>query len=392
MMQLVVAEDPTMVFPPLDAFWSPDNRTTAGTGNFADDIDNGRLDGVSFYLGGSVSGLFLLGEAGVDTEEFDDHVIGHEWGHYFEDKFSRSDSIGGSHSLGDQLDMRLAFGEGFATALSGMGLGPTYCDTFGNTGFDIDIENENGGVDGWFNESSVMKILYDLWDNNDEGGFDPMSIGFGPIYDVMTGAQASTPAFTSIFSFATALKALPNPETAFIESQLAREDINGPGINIYGDAEMNDAGTPDDVLPVYTDITLGNTERICSNSQFDNNRSGNKLSEIRYFRLNLQSPTTLTFTVDTVNPDSTPSAGYDCTTAPSTDPEIREHSGPDFQLWRSGQLLMQAWSCEPNQEVATSGLLTPGDYVIDLAEFRYADPDSRINFPPQSCFDVTVTP
>jgi hypothetical protein len=94
--------------------------------------------------------------------------------------------------------------------------------------------------------------------------------------------------------------------------------------------------------------------------------------------------------VDTVNPDSTPSVGFDCNTAASTDPEIREHSDPDLQLWRNGQSMLRAVSCEPNQEVATSGNLLPGDYVIDLTEFRYADPESRANFPEQTCFDVTI--
>ena len=395
MMQLVVSVDPTINFPALDAFWSPDNNSSDGTGDFLADIDTGDL-GTSFYAGGAIGSLFLLGMDGDDIEEFDDHVIGHEWGHYFEDKFSRSDSIGGAHSSGDQLDMRVAFGEGFGTALAGIGLNnPMYCDTLwsGGTlrGFEIDVENASGvGFRGWFNELSVMHILYDLWDSDDEGG-DAMSIGFAPIYDVMTGAQQSTGAFTSIFSFAEALKALPNAETAFIDAQLLREDITGNGINLYGDGEPNDGlGTPPDVLPIYTDIILGNTLRICSNSQFDSARTGNKLSEVRYLRLNLQSTGTRTFTVDTVNPDSTPSPGFDCNSAAATDPEVREHSDPDLRLWQNGQLLLRAFSCEPNQEVATSGVLTPGDYVIDLTEFRYADPDSRATFPEQTCFDVTI--
>jgi len=394
MMQLVVSADATIQFPALDAFWSPDNNSSAGSGVFSTDIDAGDI-GTSFYSGGSIGSLFLLGMEGDDIEEFDDHVIGHEWGHYFEDKFSRSDSIGGAHSIGDHLDPRLAFGEGFATALAGIGLNePMYCDTLwsGGTlrGFEIDVENENGGFGGWFNESSVMKILFDLWDSNDEGG-DTMSIGFAPIYNVMTGAQRSTAAHTSIFSFAQALKALPNAEVAFIDAQLARENIIGPGINLYGDGEQNDGvGTPPDVLPVYTTIGLGTTVRICSNSQFDSVRDGNKLSEVRFLRLNLQNSGARTFTVDTVNPDSTPSPGFNCSTAAANDPEVREHSDPDFRLWRNGQLILDARGCEPNQERAVSGVLSPGDYVMDLTEFRYRDPDTRVNFPGRTCFDVTI--
>ena len=406
MMQLLISADPTINFPALDAFWSPDNNSSAGTGDFFADIDTGDI-GSSFYAGGSLGSLFLLGMDGDDIEEFDDHVIGHEWGHYFEDKFSRSDSIGGAHSLGDQLDMRLAFGEGFATALAGIALGPMYCDTLwsGGTlrGFSIDVENApKTGFAGWFNELSVMQILYDLWDTDDEGG-DAMSIGFAPIYDVMTGAQQSTAAFTSIFSFVEALKALPNADIAFIDAQLGRENITGTGLNLYGDGELNDGpGTPPDVLPIYTDITVGNPLQICSNSQFDSGRSGNKLSEVRYLKLELLNPTNLTFTVDTVDPQTTPSAGFDCVAEiaahqPPNPPlpansEVFTHSDPDIEVWKNGQSFVRGFSCQPNQEVTQPILLSAGTYVIDLTEFRYASTDTNTpgGFPEQTCFDVTI--
>jgi hypothetical protein len=135
------------------------------------DIDAGELP-TSFYRG-DLDSLFLLGDAGTDTEEFDDHVVVHEWGHYFEDVFSRSDSIGGSHSIGQRIDARLAFGEGWATALAAMALDdPQYCDTFvpgTSGGFGIDTENNNSGSQGWFNEMSVATFLYDLWDTVADG-------------------------------------------------------------------------------------------------------------------------------------------------------------------------------------------------------------------------------
>jgi len=62
--------------------------------------------------------LYILGDADSDTDEYDDHVIIHEWGHYFEQSFSRADSIGGPHGSGDRLDIRVAFGEGWGNAFS----------------------------------------------------------------------------------------------------------------------------------------------------------------------------------------------------------------------------------------------------------------------------------
>ena len=61
---------------------------------------------VSFYsVRPSITSLFLMAmdrNAG-DADEFDDHIIVHEWGHYFEDNFSRSDSVRRSSlSIGDQ--------------------------------------------------------------------------------------------------------------------------------------------------------------------------------------------------------------------------------------------------------------------------------------------------
>jgi hypothetical protein len=76
---LVLAEDPNANFAPLDVFWSPANSTTIGSGTFDERVDSGEL-GTSFYSGDR---LFLLGMDGDDAEEFDDHVIVHEWGHYF---------------------------------------------------------------------------------------------------------------------------------------------------------------------------------------------------------------------------------------------------------------------------------------------------------------------
>jgi len=385
---LIATVDGTANFVPLDAFWSPDNTNVEGTGTFDENIASGEI-GTSFY---SSDSLFLLGKDGFDAEEFDDHVIVHEWGHYFEDNFSRSDSIGGSHGIGDLLDARVAFGEGFATALSGMALdNPVYCDTLWSggqlRGFDIDIESEAGGTAGWFNEISVMKLVYDLWDMNDDGA-DTSDIGFGPIYSVMTGAQSATPAFTTLFSFASNLKQAVNAQDElFVDALLTEQNVDAAMIDIYGSMETNDGpGTPDDVFPLYTPLTLGNTINICTNSQHDSGRTGNKLSEHRYLMLNLPTAQQVTFTM-TANPaPSTPTPGFDCSADPD-DPENHEHSDPDFLVWRNGEFQWFGLSCEPNSEVTTSGTLPAGDYVIDINEFRHEDEETVNPFDERVCFD-----
>lgn len=396
-MLLVLTADSATAFPTLDAFWSVNNSPAQGAGDPEDNIDSGEL-GTSFYSSG-INSLFLLGQADQDTEEFDDHVIVHEWGHYFEDVFSRSDSIGGPHGFGDRLDMRVAFGEGWATALSGMALdSPQYCDTQGTAqanGFDIDIESDTPNPRGWFNEFSVMALVYDLWDTDpDLGGADTDSIGFGPIFETMMTAQAGTAAHTSIFSFTDGLRSIAPGAVAFIDALRIEHNINGTGI--YGDDETNDAstGTPDDVLPVYTVIQPnGTTLNICSNRQFDNGFDGNKLSEYRFLRMTIGTPSRFEF--DIVTDDATVAQ------LPPDDPDDdRDQSDPDLLFRLNGQIQNavvggqpQGLSGDANQETFTTpNVLAAGDYVMDLVEFRHTDEDSDADFPEQSCFDMTVTP
>jgi hypothetical protein len=386
-MQFVIAEDPGASFAALDAFWSPDNKAASPT-----DIDAGDLS-TSYYDG--AGSLFLLGLDGVDTEEFDDHVIAHEWSHYFEDNFSRSDSIGGRHGFGNLLDARLAFGEGWASALAAMILNePVYCDSAtSSSGGGFNSESSTDSTNGWYSELTVIRLLYDLWDTG-PGDDDAGSIGFGPIYDVMTGPQATTPAFTSIFTFATYLKQQGTGQNPFIDDLLTANGINPAAIDIWGSTELNvSPGTPPpvDVLPLYTPITLGGgAVNICANSQFDSGRDGNKLSEHRYLTLSLPSPAQVTFTVAANPAPSQPSAGFDCN-ANDSDPENSMHSDPDFIVWQNGSLVFWGLSCEPNNEVATtSGSLDAGDYVIDFNEYRHQDDNSPAGFPEQVCFDVSA--
>ncbi|MDX1406398.1 MAG: hypothetical protein R3192_17840, partial [Woeseiaceae bacterium] len=148
---------------------------------------------------------------------------------------------------------------------------------------------------------------------------------------------------------------------------------------------------PGDVFPLYTDIIFGVTENICVNSQFDADRDGNKLSEHRYLRLNLPAAIPVTFSMVANPAPSTPSGGFDCETAPESDPEIHEHSDPDFTVWQNGSFMWFGFSCEPNSEITTtSGALPAGDYVIDIYDFRHEDAESPGAYPEQVCFDFTA--
>jgi len=382
-MRLVLSVDPNADFAPMDAFWSVNNTIASPT-----DIDTGQLP-TSFYRG-DLDSLFLLGDAGDDTEEFDDHVIVHEWGHYFEDVFSRSDSKGGPHSIGESIDARLAFGEGWATALAAMALdNPQYCDTGAagsNAGFGIDTENNNSGLQGWFNEMSVATFLYDLWDTNADGTDDD-SIGFGPIFDAMTGPQRSTDALTTLFSFATELRpSLNTAQRTFVDTQLQRENIETATIDIWASDQGNITTAPNqsrDVLPLYTTLPVdGTVVNLCTNSDYDTGRDGNKLAEYRYLTFTTSSSAQYTITIATTT-----------ATPPTADPDDRDQSDPDMFVYRRGVEVTRGISGTENLEVFTTPTLSPGTYVADLQEFRYEDEDGAPDdFPEQICFDVFMSP
>jgi len=389
-MQFVLTADADAVFPPLDAFWSVENSLfTDGT----TDIDAGELP-ASFYSsnpdGDIVANpsLFLLGDASDDTEEFDDHVIAHEWGHYFEDNFSRSDSPGGAHTIGDRLDPRLAFGEGWATAFAAMALDePLYCDTgVPGTAEGFGIGAETGSYDGrgWYDEISALRFIYDLYDTNDDDGDDTVAIGWQPIFDVLTGEQASGDAFTTVFSFAAALRdRLSSADQLGLDQQLVREDMTPQGLDAWGTGELNDAGGAADVKPIYTDLTAdGSVVNICSNGQFDNHRDGNKLTENQFLRVFV--PATDRYNVSVVTTTAI---------AETPDPDDRDQSDPDIYLYGGGAFVTAGTSPAANEESFRTPLLQGGrTYVAAVEDWRFDDAAAPASYPERVCMNVSFSP
>lgn len=388
-MRFIGSVDPNAVFEPLDTFWSVNN-----TSRVEGDENIGELGGSFFTTDPDKNGtnspsLMLVGDASYDTDEFDDHLVGHEWGHYFEYSFSRSDSIGGTHWIGDVLDPRVAFGEGWATAFAAMALGDQlYCDTAvpGTSSYFLALGAETGSYvpQGWYDEIAVVRFLYDLFDDNDEGN-DSGSLGFAPIYEVMTGPQATTDALTSLFTFATALRAaLPaSGDQMFVDTQLGRAYTTAAGLDIWASNEQNDAGGQD-VLPLYTDFTPADSPlNVCVNSQFEHDfdgipgpdRDGNKLAESRFLRLTV--PTT---------------ARYDVTiTANPAPPASTDASDPDMYITQAAQLVASGTSEIADAETfRTQNQLVAGTtYVAELEDWRFDDPGADPGYPTRICFDVS---
>ena len=267
---------PSISFPELKLNWSIDNIASSG------DKSDGNI-GTSHWDG---SELYILGKADSDTDEYDTHVIVHEWGHYFQSSLSRSDSIGGSHGTGDVLDPRVAFSEGWGTALSAMMLYPnvTYFDTTGTrqqSGFGHNLESgSNSSNPGWFSEASVELILFDLFDSDSDTN-DTVSLGIGPIYDVMVGEQKTTSSFTTLFSFISALKTANSSLATAIDTV-----VNARGISTIADAwgtgESHNGGLSTN-LPVYNTLTIGSSLNVDLVGGFSSG-TVNKLSNNRLFK------------------------------------------------------------------------------------------------------------
>lgn len=193
---------------------------------------------VSFYIP-SQSSLYILGGVGgstdnVDTDHFDNTVILHEYGHFLEAQFSKSDSPGGSHNGDSIIDPRLAWSEGFANyfgVLVNSHFVPgdyRYRDSYGNSSsatrgviFNYNIETNSPSRDvantmgeGNFREFAISRTLWDATDRAADGNHTDAdtvdSVSFlSEFWTIFRGSFASSSeyfrAFGRFFELHTAL-------------------------------------------------------------------------------------------------------------------------------------------------------------------------------------------
>lgn len=353
------AVDGAIAFTPLQVFWSVDNNPSSG------DEDDGDIGTSFFTVRGNQPMIFILGAANNDTDEYDAHVVAHEFGHYVEATLSRSDSIGGSHNLVQRLDARLAFSEGFGNALSGIVLNdPIYRDSLGASqasGFSINNESNNFSVQGWFAEGSTGSIIFDIGDANDDGP-DTISGGLGPIYTALTSAEyTNSPDATTIFLFIDALRNTTSVDDAALTAIVSNQQISGTGTQGIG--ETNDGGIPD-TLPVYKQASVGGPAvQVCSS---DNEGDFNNLGNRDYVRFSLASTQAVTLRlVRTIGPSG---------------------SDPDMVLFERGVQRASGFSTSNDSETIST-TLTPGEYFVETFAFEnIGDGETRGDF----CFNFTV--
>jgi hypothetical protein len=379
--QFVVTQgDPSIVLPPLQVFWSPVNQSSdtwdPAVGNIITTLYQPQGDA------NWPAGIYVLGKDGVDTDEYDAHVLTHEFQHYLQENLSRDDTPGGSHSGSDKVDMRVAFSEGYANAFSGMPLNdPLYRDSYGaaqGSDFGFNLETNNVAPKGWYGESSISSLVWDLYDSAADPG-DTVTIGFSSILSVFRNQLRTGQPLTSIFPFIVALKAQPGAPVAGIDTLVAAQNITSIGMDAFGSTETNDGGNVNnpDVLPIYTNVSLnGGAAVVCGNHV---EGVFNKLGNRRFLKFSLNAARTVTITAQYTSVGSADPS----TTLPRPDPDIVLYQGPPLEVAESNTI---------DQEQLTRALGV-GDYVIEVYEYSHIDPTVS-PAPPRrgrTCFNVTVT-
>lgn len=230
----------------LDAAQVPELVANWSVGNTKAVINTSHFDGDN-------NEMSILGEAGVDTDEYDWHVMEHEYGHWVQFNLGRADpGGGGAHGEGKIADPRLSFGEGYGNAFGGLILKDSvYKDTPAGPDFDLaDTRLGPGTSDpnpGWFSEASVGRLIYQTFQTA------PSSA----LYKILSDFQKNSPALTTVFSF---VEGAVQQGIAVDYRQItlnARFGINS--LEQFGTGETHDGGVR---LPVYSEvpsqeITLG---------------------------------------------------------------------------------------------------------------------------------------
>jgi len=352
-----------------DIFWSINNKSASGEKSDGD-------IGTSHY---SNDELYILGSENSDTDEFDGHVIIHEWGHYFEDNLSRSDSIGGNHGTGNILDMRVALGEGFGNALSGMVTDdPVYRDSSGATqsaDFKVDVDENSHTNPGWFSEGSVQSILYDLYDANADTN-DAVNLGFSGIYNAFTSTNYKTQStMTSLFSIIDEIKTLNTGLTTEIDTLVtAQTSSSSLGVDAVADkyatgethSAYNTSAFESGILPIYKTIADdGVATAVCSHEV----QNYNGVETRAFLRLNVAS-----------------AGNHLVQVAYSSGNLTSANTDPDFRIYLDGVIVNSASSTTAGQDSVTTTLQSD-EYIIEVYEHSNVGNATGGS----ACFNVTVT-
>lgn len=337
--------------PPLELRWSPSNKPVEGI------YELGEI-GTSSYTG---EAIYLLGSEDNDTDEYDRHVIFHEFVHYIEHTLGRLDNIGGEHWLNESLDFRLAYSEGLANALSGAFAQDTLYSDAGGTqqaaGFSYTIDElDDTDPLGFFSELATQTFVYSYYAE----ASNDLSRNLRDIISALTdNAYQNDSALHSVYTFASSLERKAPSQRTFIDSLLAERRIVGKGSWAEGETYFGQSSLTQLYVPFEPDQPLTD---ICVSSRFG---GYNKLENTQFLRLTVKQ-----------------SGHYNLFVTSSDD---QPSNIPEWTLFKQGKAI--------ERSVLIDGFsayeLDKGDYVLALTERRISQ--GGFNRSRSACFELSLT-
>lgn len=365
-----LAARPTTNFPRLIINWSDRTRTSQY------DPNNGEIT--------------LWGDQRDDIDEFDHHVIVHEWLHYFEDNFSRQEDIGGRHPPGGAIDPRLNFIEGWANALSGIILGrPEYTDVWWddprNTYITVpdDFEQNNNcpadnentapfrqefNTRGIYSECAVTAMIFDIFDGIDAAESDSIQINADQIFTTFANHLRQHDYFITPMTFLEGLETNGFVNRRDLLAVLGMHNITTfefgsiqfppPGRLLTLNGAGGLLGQPSYQRPIaqYSHVReLPFTENVCVTDVFG--RWGNRFLVNRLFAIRIDATRTLNANLTSNNTAANPALRI-----------YRRGDVPQFEATGvattlPGGTVMQA---------SISQSLTPGLYILEVSDQRFS--------------------
>ncbi|MBI3961825.1 MAG: hypothetical protein HY335_03655 [Deinococcus sp.] len=359
--QFLMAAGAQLDLPLLDVNWAP--GSTTGT----------------FFS--RERGAFILGERSSDSDEYDDPVLIHEYGHFLTSTLSRDDSPGGFHSGGNLLDPRLAWSEGFANFFAQAVLNdPVYRDSGpdGHIALRFNIENNvEPGVrnetraSGYWSEHSVAAVLWDLFDSGPSDD-DGVQVPMRDIWQAVVRLGGND--FVYLIDFADALVAIRPDLAQDIGAVLALEDITytpsaRPTVSLPFPSLMNPgqgvSGTADAFLTCRQDFSTD-----CSRDSTQ--PVPGLLNSHHFYEFTLDQPSRVTLTLTITAAAGAPTVDLDLAIL---DPTRLNSAGRCCQVVASSQRQSRIG----DREKIFLAELPAGRYVAEVSAIRFSS-NSRLQF------------
>ena len=342
--------------PDLTVYWSEDNVKGNGLRQWG-------FIGTSHYSSSS-SSIYILGDEDQDTDEYDDFVLLHEFGHHLSATLARDDHPGGSHQYTSREDFRLVFSEAWAHVFAGFVIGSSvFLDSIGNNQAGVYSFNmEDNRTVGWFEEGTVTSLIWDYFDSNNDSD-DSLSLGYRTLLDTLMDSNfKDTIAFTGIHPFLFELRnQVASAQIGALDTMATSRNISST--NPYALSETNDGMNPD-ALPLYNIVTPGTSTSFCSNE-------ASKISfNTRNFVLFFASlPGTYAF--DFQQTQGTGGVGGNTNSV---------------KLYHYGEYVSAMnWSATTSTHTWTTTLNSAGFYVLEV--WRVRNEDSNANNGGRTCFN-----